>query len=79
MKKDGDFQGFTARENVQMDEMLENLVLCALSLLIEFTAFPAKLFHDNWVNCRRDPWARAFTPTAPAKIKFQASACRQLP
>jgi len=47
MKKDGDFQGFTARENVQMDEMLENLVLCALSLLIEFTAFPAKLFHDN--------------------------------
>ena len=32
----------------------------------------------QWVNCRSAPWVRAFTSTAPARRKFQASACRQL-
>ena len=36
------------------------------------------LIHDHWVNCCSDLWARKFTPTAPARSKFQASAYRQL-
>jgi len=34
----------------------------------------------HWVSCRNAPyWARAFTSTAPARSRFQASVCRQLP
>ena len=35
--------------------------------------------HCHWVNCRSDPWIRAFTSTAPARSAIQASACRKLP
>jgi len=34
------------------------------------------LIHGHWGNCRRAPWARAFTSIAPAGGKFHASACR---
>ena len=33
--------------------------------------------HDLWVHCRSDPWARAFTSTAPAKSTIQVSTCPQ--
>jgi len=35
--------------------------------------------HTHWVNCRSAPWARANTPTAPARSTIQASVCHRLP